>query len=641
MPERRTSIWICVALIASVLALYAPTARHEFVSLDDPAYIVDNPVVSRGLTVDGVRWAFTDTGSANWHPLTWLSHMLDVELFGMEPAGHHLHGALLHGLNAALLFLALGALTGSTWRSAAVALLFAVHPLRVESVAWAAERKDLLSGLFFMATVWAYAGFARRPRPGRYLVVLVLFSLGLMAKPMLVTLPCVLLLLDYWPLRRLTGGHSASRLVLEKVPLFAVAGASALVTLVVQSGSGAVMAVGTLDPVARLGNALAAYGAYLWKSLWPVGLACFYPHPAAVGLSALGPAVAGALLLALGSWLALKLREAWAVGWLWFVGMLVPVIGLVQVGEQAWADRYAYLPTIGLYLALVWSVSQVLERAPRWRTPLIAATIAASIGYAALAAAQIGHWRDSRSLFQRALAVTQRNYVAHFGLGLALAEDGDLAAAQRHYEAAIEIMPGYAEAHNNLGAMLQHGDALAAALKHFDAAVDGRPDYVEAHYNRGVVLDGLSRPDEAAESFLRALAIDPGHQPARFGLALLRAREGALDEAARLLEQVLTARPEMTEARYQLGLVHAYRGDLAAAADDLERALREAPDRPEVHNNLGIVRARQGDLVEAIARFEDALRLDPGYGEARDNLERARQGLTRRDQLPAGSAPTR
>ena len=451
-PERSQSdrgrvLIAALLLVASVVASYAGVARHEFVTYDDPQYVVQNPHVNGGLSVEGLKWAFTRSHSSNWHPLTWLSHQLDCELFDLDAGDHHVVNLCLHALNAVLLLLALRALTNQLVPSALVAALFALHPLRVESVAWVSERKDLLSGSFFLLVLCAYARHARRPGARRLALVLVLFALGLLAKPMLVTVPFVLLLLDDWPLGRLGGAaaHPAHpsptpthpgmmhpetagarpgfRLFLEKLPFFVLAALSCLITVIAQRAGGSLYSFDTIPLGARIANAPVAVVAYLAQTFWPARLAYFYPHPALVERTETSAAIAAALFVAALSVLAWKLRRRQAhvfVGWFLFLGMLVPVLGLVQVGEQARADRYAYLPTIGVYVALVWTLAELARDRPLLRrgSILVAPFVLAALGL--VTRAQAATWKDSEALYRHALSTTDRNYAAHSALASVL-----------------------------------------------------------------------------------------------------------------------------------------------------------------------------------------------------------------------------
>jgi len=522
----------CLILALSVFAVYGRTAGHSFITFDDEQYVASNPVVQRGLTAGGFAWAFTTTHAANWHPLAWLSHMADAELFGMGAGGHHLVNVLLHAANAVLLFLALGALTGAPARSAFVAALFALHPLHVESVAWVSERKDLLCGTFWILSMGAYAAYAARGGWKRYLPVAACLALALLAKPMAVTLPFVLLLLDFWPLRRV-GNVPARRLLLEKVPLLALSLASCVATYLAQQSGGA-MSPFPVPLWARLANAAAAYVAYLGKTLWPAALSVFYPHPWAVGMPGL-PAwrwVGASLLLLAITALALRAARArpyLATGWLWFLGTLVPVIGLVQAGEQGMADRYTYLPLVGVFIVLAWGIPDLLEERP-WKRPALAAAAGAVLVLLALLSfRQAGLWRDTVTLFRHAVAVTENNWMAHNVLGYALEKDGRSAEALEELRESVRIQPNFMKSRYNLGnALLAHGD-FDGAIFHFRAATRLSPSpFSEAHNNLGSALcmrffrTGQGSLLEAEGEVVEALRINPGNEEARHNLELIR-----------------------------------------------------------------------------------------------------------------------
>jgi tetratricopeptide (TPR) repeat protein len=591
----RGSVLLPVLLLGLlVVGIYGRVVGHEFVSLDDPSYILDNPHVVRGLSWDGVRWAFTTFHASNWHPLTWLSHMVDVELFGLEPGGHHAVSVLLHALNAALLFMALRGMTAEPWPSFLAAALFAVHPLCVESVAWAAERKDALSGTFWMLVLVAYGGYARGPRPSRFALVFGLLALGLMAKPMLVTLPLVLLLLDAWPLGRWRPGlRSAGGLLLEKLPLLGLSAASSVVTVLAQRG--ALAPIQELVLGTRLANALVAYVAYAWNALWPAGLACFYPHAAIVAPERssrwIAEGVGAGVLLVIVTLAVVRARTRrpyLAVGWLWYVGTLVPVIGVFQVGSQSMADRYTYLPSVGLGLMLAWGVKELAAGLPRARWVPGAAATAGVAALAVWAWIQVGHWRDSRALFEHAIRVTSRNYFAHASLAATLLEAGEIDLARSHYERALGIVPNYARARRGLGDVFERQGEVAPAAAEYERALRDNPRDVETLNSLGVMLK----------------------------------RQGNLAGAAARYEEALRIRPEFARAHYNLANVHELRGDLGRAALHYERAIALDPRHARAHYGLGLILERQGDLRGAARHYAEALRVDPGYGSAREALAR-------------------
>jgi tetratricopeptide (TPR) repeat protein len=583
----------CLVLIAASVAVYAPVSHFGFVTWDDPEYVVGNVHVSQGLTWQGARWALTSTDEANWHPVTWLSHMLDVQLYGMNAGPQHVTNLVIHILDALLLLGLLYRMTGALGRSTFVAGLFAVHPLHVESVAWISERKDVLSTMFWLLTMWAYVAYVRRPGRGRYLPMLLLFALGLMAKPMLVTLPFVLLLLDFWPLQR---GLELPRLVKEKLPLFALAAISSVVTVLAQRHGGAVAGLERLPLGIRLTNAPASYLAYIGKMLWPVRLAAFYPLHASTPVLQV---TLGALLLIGVTILAFRAGQRHGyllVGWLWYVGTLIPVIGLVQAGSQSMADRYTYVPLIGLFLIAAWGAPELVARWRYGRVAIPVAAVCVLLMCTALARAQVGYWSDSAALWQHALEVTEDNYVAHASLGKVLLDEGKAGEAIPHFTETLRIQPNYVEAKNNLGMALAWRGKLDEAAQQFAGALRIKPDFPEAQSNLGMVLMSQGKLDEAAQRFAEALRIKPDFVQAQNNLGTVLMRQGKLDEAAR------------------------YFG----------AAVRNRPDVPELQNNLGLVLMSQGKLDEAAQHFAEALRIKPDFADASKNLNRAMAQRQRR-----------
>jgi tetratricopeptide (TPR) repeat protein len=586
-PAKRT-FWIYALLFSAAVAVYAQTAHFDFVNFDDPDYVTANPHVRGGFTAQNVAWAFTSGDAANWFPLTRLSHMLDYRLFGMASGGHHLINVLLHAISVLLLFAFLHCAAGRQWLSAWVALIFALHPLHVESVAWIAERKDVLSTVFAMLALWSYVRWVERPSLRRYLLVAVAFGLGLMAKPMVITLPLVFLLLDVWPLGRGPRWR-------EKIPLFAMSAAGGAITLLVQQASGAVRTTEQFPVLLRVENAAVSSVVYLIKWLWPARLAVFYPYPAEIPL---WQATAAALAIAAISAIALRSyrrRPYLAVGWLWYLIMLAPVIGLVQVGAQARADRYTYMPTIGISIILAWGAAEFLTRMPQAKPAIAALAVASCVAAAAVTWVQLGYWRDSRALFQHAVDVTANNYLAHHNLGVALAESPDgVGRAIAEYQEALRIEPNSARARTDLGSAYAKTGRLSEAVSEYRAALTLDPHLAIPHNNLGSALSQLSRWNEAISEYETALRLDPEYADARHGLAL---------------------------AEYGLGLGFAKAGRKLEAIAHLEAALRAWPDYPEAHNNLGVVLSQNpGRLNEAIGHFEAALRIDPNYVDAHVNL---------------------
>jgi len=519
----RTRLAVSALLVLVVAAIYAPVRHHAFLDLDDAEYVYENPHVLGGLTAEGISWAFTTFHAANWHPVTWLSHQLDAELYGADAGGHHVTNVLLHAANSVLLFLVLESLTGAAGRSAAVAALFAAHPLRVESVAWVAERKDLLCALFGLLALAAWTAWCRRGGTARYLAAAALFALGLMAKPMLVTLPFVLLLLDRWPLGRWRGRADLWPRMREKIPLFALSAASSGITYVAQSQGRATGSQEAFPWLDRLANALVAYASYLVDLVWPSGLAVFYPHPNALGERVDGTAaLLAALALAAGTaavawqWR----RRPWlGVGWLVYLGMLVPAIGLVQVGAQARADRYTYLPTIGILLVAVWGASELASTLRLPRGVPAGAAIAAILALALVSMRQVATWRDAPALYGHAIAVTERNYLAWNNLGVWNLNHEQPQEALRCWEQAVRAKPDYALAWFNAGLALNRMNEHARAIAAYVESLRLSPDSADAWGNLGSSYRVLGRRAEAVDAYRRALAIRPDHPVALEGFA--------------------------------------------------------------------------------------------------------------------------
>jgi tetratricopeptide (TPR) repeat protein len=641
MKNTRRTVLACVLLSAVTLAAFWPVIHNDFVSYDDRDYVTENPHVLGGLTWANAGWAFRAGHAGNWHPLTWLSHMVDVQLFGLRPGWHHLISLLFHTASAVLLLLLLQRLTGAFWRSVCVSALFALHPLHVESVAWVAERKDVLSAFFLLLTLAAYGRYAevqslkskvqsQQPRNTQhatrnthqascyYLLSLFLFALGLMSKPMLVTLPAVLLLLDFWPLRRL---HSATvgRLVVEKVPFLALSVASSVLTFLVQQRAGAVSSLDALSLGFRLSNALISYGRYAIQMLWPAKLAVFYPLPHE------WPAewvVGAALVLAGLSVLALyRARKApyLAFGWFWYLGMLVPVIGIVQVGQQALADRYTYLPLIGLFVAIVWSAAEIPARWPgtrSWLAVCVAAVIAAC---AVLTWNQTGHWRSSASLFEHALAVTRDNAVAHNNLGVNLLDAGNLAAAEPHFAEAVRIKATYPDGLGNLGLCRARQGRLEEAAELFQRSLKSKPTG-SVHYNYANLLSQQGDLDQAEAHYQAALQLQPSLVEAWYNLGALEAKRGKTQEAAQDYAAALRIKPDYVEAHLSLGALLAGQKKLDEAIVQFQAAIQAAPDKADAHFNLAAALNAKGDFAGAATQFGEACRLRPEDVEARENL---------------------
>jgi len=617
-PAHRQALGVCVFLVAITWLVFGQTVRYDFVNFDDDTYVYANPSITSGLTVHGVIRAFSGKHSDNWHPLTTISHMLDCHLWGLRAGGHHFTNIVLHTIAVVLLFLVLQQMTGAIWQSAFVAALFAIHPLRVESVAWISERKDVLSAVFFMLTLGAYVRYARSPSIGRYLTMSVLFALGLMSKPMLVTVPLVLLLLDYWPLRRFAGHSSAQRLILEKIPLFALSAAAGVATLWAQQSS--VVPVQRLPLVPRIGNGLVSCVIYMKQMIWPARLAAFYIHPEGklpgweIGLAVL-------LLVGISAGaIALRHKRPYLVtGWFWYLAMLLPVIGLMQVGSQAHADRYTYLSQIGLYLLLAWGITDALASRLQRRIVAVMASVAV-IALAWRAYIQASYWRNGESLWRHALAVTSGNFVAHNGLGHFLLSHGRVDEAIEQLQLALNIDPNFPPAQKNLSAALTEKGRTDEAIAHLQTLLKKYPKDAQVHYNLGNALLKKGDSQSAIAAYEKALSIQVRYLAAHYNLGIALDQNGRIDEAIAHYQEAVQERPNYPEAYYLLGndLLRKARIDDAIAA--YEQALKSRPTYPEVENNIGLALLQKGRPSEAIAHWQNALAIKSDSVDSLNNL---------------------
>ncbi|MDR3457962.1 MAG: tetratricopeptide repeat protein [Verrucomicrobiae bacterium] len=677
-------------LIALLLALvtcaaFLPLARYGFTSFDDPDYVVKNEVVQKGLTWSGLGWAFTTGKTGNWFPLTWISHMAVCQVFGLNAGAHHLANVCFHVANTVLLLALLLRLTNALWPSAFAAALFAWHPLHVESVAWISERKDMVSTFFGLAALVAYTYYVQSKKPlpavagsaageGKgsaryYTLTLILFAFSLMSKPMLVTLPCVLLLLDYWPFRRILdpGLNFADlkRLLLEKWPFFVLSVALSPITYAAQKAGGYVTSLDAIPWADRLGNIPLAYCRYLWQMIWPVDLVVFYPFP--MGISGLLIAAATLLLVLISATVWLERRRApyALMGWLWFLGTLVPVIGLVTFGGQAMANRFTYFPAIGLFLAVALGLRDV---AVRWRfSPGVVAGPAGVILLACLVLTenQLRYWRDDVTLFSHVMDVTKDNRWVHFRdlgilhnrLGYSYESQGKHAEAIAEYRAAIALRPYYYVAHYNLGVALNEAGNLDEAYQHFQTVLQLQPDDVHAMYAMGIILISKGQFDDATALFQKILKLKPDFAGAYYQTGVVLGRKGQVDEAMLQYQEALKLNPDLVEAHNSLGVALARKGNLAEAISHFEAALKAdpnnagalynlglayngqgqldmaislfqkvialQPENADAHNNLGLALSRQGQLDAAISQFQIALGLNPNHARARKNLDAA------------------
>jgi tetratricopeptide (TPR) repeat protein len=637
MTQNRNKGWllgVCLGLAAATVAAYWPVFWGEFIHFDDPEYVFENEWVKQGLTVEGVRWAFTTGHAGNWHPVTWLAHMLDVSLFGLKPAGHHATNLILHTLNSLLVLGLLIQLTGKRWQSLVVAAVFALHPIHVESVAWVSERKDVLSTFFGLLTLLAYARYAEckiKNEKGKntyYGVALLCFALGLMSKPMLVTWPFVMLLIDFWPLQRVPSaecrmwngwGKEWARLVREKIPFFALVAVSCVVTYLVQQKQGAVASTG-LPIESRLANAGLSYYLYVQKILWPMKLAFFYPHPATlypelkdwitpkVFLAILG--VAG--MCGLAAWQR-RQRPYLTFGWFCFLGTLVPTIGIVQVGSQAMADRYAYFPMLGIVVILVWSGAMIGTRWGVGQKALAGMVSVLLLGLGYLCQAQAARWKNDEAVFGQALAVTEKNATAHLNYGSALDLRGKPDEAITHYRKAIEFDPYLEEAHFNLGRLLVGQGKMREAEAPYREAIRLKPSHAMAHNNLGTVLESAGQWEAALEHYETARRLQPGQPQALLNLGRLRAAQGNYAEAINHYTKALQTDNTLADAETGLGLALLMQQKFEEALQHLRRAIVLKPDSPEAHYHCAIALTITGKAGEARSHFEKAIQLRPDW----------------------------
>ncbi len=647
------SIVISLLLFVVVVGVFLPSLRNGFVNLDDDVYVFANPHVQSGLSWENIRWAFGNFHAGFWHPLTWLSLMLDRQLFGLRPFGFHLTAVLLHAASTGLLFVLFRRMTGATWRSAFVALLFGLHPLHVEPVAWVADRKDVLSAFFGILSLLFYVRYAQKPGtisspsvggsqksilhsplPIFYLFSLLFFTCGLMSKTMVVTLPFIMLLIDWWPLRRFQS--SASReadlrlqsvakpffasLFFEKVPFLAVAFVSGLLTIRAEQGMGALANMSQFPMGSRIANAFLSYVRYLAQTVWPHDLVAFYPYPDAPQV---WPAFGAALLFVL-AWIAvlwaLRRKPYLAFGWAWYVVTLLPVAGLIQVGSHSHADRYTYLPLVGLFVALVWGLGDLTGR---WRYRAIVAGILAgamALACVALTRRQIGYWKDSETLFRHALAGTQNNQLVQNNLGAVLGRKGLLDEAVGHLQEAVRLSPEDAGAHCNLGDAFTSKGLLDEAIGQYQQAIRLKPDDVVTRYNLGNALAGKGRIDEAIAQYREAIKLNPGYADAHNRLGTMLGVKDRLPEAVEQFQEAIKLKPDFDEARCGLGIAFVRQQRFDEAIEQLQEAVRLSPDYAEARCHLGVALGRKGRLDEAISQLRESVRIKPGYADAQENL---------------------
>jgi tetratricopeptide (TPR) repeat protein len=634
-----------VALAALTLTAYWPVRSCDFISYDDPVYVTENPHIRPGLTREGLVWAFARLHGEDtyWHPLTWVSHMTDCQLFGLEPMGHHIMNLVVHALNAVILFFLLRRMTGAFWRCAVAAALFALHPIQVDTVAWVAERKNLLSALFWLLTLWAYSNYARPspasalrarrlPRWSWYAITLILFALGLMCKPVLVTLPFVMLLLDYWPLRRFQQAAGAQpqqgflRLFTEKAPFLLLAATSSVATIVAHQRLGMLQESVTPSLVLRIQNALVSYVRYLGKFFWPTDLAVYYPYPESWPL--LRVAVSGILLLLVTLVVISQFRKRpyLVVGWLWFVGALVPFIGLVHAGMQSMADRFAYVPLVGFLIAIVWLACDFAFSQRLWRPALALAAVVAILAGIASTRSQIACWKSSETLFEHAIKVTDKNDIAHYALGLALERKGRRSEAIQHYREAIRITPTYTDPIESLGCALAAEDDFDGAIAQFRTALQLSPTSLRAHFHLGLALASKGECAEALDHYERVLVLWPDRPEVVENYASALSKVGRTDEAIDHYTRLLLKHPDLWTIRSRLALCLANKGQLDEAAAHFASAIEtgeKAGTNPQLlaaaHHQLASILAMRQQPEQALVHWKEAARLDPAWPEPLNN----------------------
>jgi protein O-mannosyl-transferase len=664
VSSRWMRISVCIFLVGITWLVFGQTLWHGFINYDDPVYLYENPVVKSGLTLHGIGWIFTHNHGSNWHPLTSISYMVDCQFYGLKAGGHHFTNVLLHTIGVLLLFVLLCQMTGALWRSAFVAAVFAIHPLHVESVAWVAERKDVLSGVFFMLTLMAYVRYARGPTLGRYAMMLVLFACGLMAKSMLVTVPFILLLLDYWPLGRFSQRTRIRQLIREKIPLLVLSAASCAATLFVQRET--VASFERLPLVFRINNALVSCFTYVWQLIWPVNLVPFYPHPVSqVPFWEIAVAAGLLVTIMLGAVTLFRKYPYLITGWLWYLVMLVPVIGVIQVGSQAHADRYTYLPQIGLYFAFTWGAADFFRSWRIRREILVGGAIILVLALSLRAWHQTSYWRESESLWAHALAVNSNNDIAHAKFAEAMLSTGRIDEAILHYRRLVEIRSHYPEndrlepyyslgnallqkneldeaivvfrkaleapfryspeAHSGLGnALLQKGE-IEEAIFHFEKFVQLRPDHAEAYYNLGGALLREERVDEAITQYEKALKLGMVWADLENNLGNALLRKGEIDGAVLHFQKFLKlcTDKKRAEGNFNLGIALFQKGQISEAIAHYREAVKLQPDYAEAQNNLAAVLLQEGEVDEAISLWEKVLKLRPNYVKAHLSLANA------------------
>jgi len=616
----RHHLLICFFLVVATATVYYQVKDHEFINLDDELY-VENHYVKRGLSLD-------------WHPLTWLSLMLDYQLYGPNPGMHHSISLIIHILNSLLLFIVLRRMTGTLWRSAFVAVLFALHPINVESVAWVTQRPNILSTSFWMLTMLAYSYYTHKPGLFRYCLVLIIFILGLMAKPMLITLPFVLLLLDYWPLKRISFPLSRKvlkSLILEKIPLLAVSAVSVFITI---KSIGAVVSTEIVPVKLRISNALVSYVGYIWKMIWPHNLSVYYPYPFAIPAWKVAGAIFILLCLSILTIWVIKTKPYLLVGWLWFIGTIVPVIGLVQTGLQpALADRYAYISFIGLFIMIAWGIPEFLQGRYNRKMGLTVFSVVVLLSLMMATWLQLGYWKNNLTLYNHALKVTSNNAIAHNNLGTALTESNKTDEAIGHFSAALKILPGYENACYNLGLALLESGIYDEAIYYFYRYLNLSPDDPKGYYNIGLSYSYQGKIADSKKYFFKALDVDDTFEEAHFNLGVIFSSKGDYENAIKHYSEALRIKPDYNDAHINLGNIYFNHGQLDMAVGHYTAVLKNKPNHMTAYLNLGATMLRKGNIQEAVLIFQKANKIEPDDIIIQGALKKALEILKRSKAL--------
>lgn len=620
-PKNKSLILIYLMLAAGVLLVFWQIKNFDFINFDDDVYVYENPHVLNGLTFDSVKWAFTTFHAANWHPLTWLSLMLDSELFGPQARTFHLVNLFFHIANVLLLFTLLKNITSAIWQSLFVSAVFALHPLHVESVAWVAERKDVLSTFFFLIAIFCYVRYVRRRRIFNYLLLVLFFSLGLMSKPMVVTLPFVLLLLDYWPLHRFDSKDKFSGLFVEKIPLFAFSAVSSIITFLAQRHGGAVRLEENIGFPVHLANAAISYVQYIFKMFWPARLAIFYPHPAQ-NISYFYAVLSACFLLAITIFVIRFARnnKYLFTGWFWFIGTLVPVIGLVQAGGQANADRYTYIPLTGLSIIIAWGLPKLFSAMVRRKIILAALMTVAIVAMGLLSARQTRYWKNSITLYLHAIDVTKNNYLALNNCGVAYSDIGRYQDSLKFFKEALKIKPAYADAVNNIGFAYSRLGCPQKAINAFKHAIKIKSAYAIAYFNLAAEYKNLGQLNEAADAYRNAVKYDPENAEAYNNLASVYGLLGNYNEEYKAYQRAIEINPGYHEPYYNLGLFYTRFKKYDLAVDSYLKAIKLKPDDAQAYNNLGFVYGSLGNFRDEIEAYKKSLKIKPDLAETHINL---------------------